>query len=166
MLPSGASRDYPKLKAGFSIPSAPPMGNTNLLSTRTWERCGRLSKDVAQRFLVLEAEVRSPNTSSFHALLNLPFVATGQQWQRTGSKKRGTYVFKSNFLFSSGTWPVTGCRNVLRLSLWLQRKKRRESCHQLGVTTQRMAGHGRSCGSVPLQGQEDAGGWSRRETEA
>lgn len=88
MLPSGASRDYPKLKAGFSIPSAPPMGNTNLLSTRTWERCGRLSKDVAQRFLVLEAEVRSPNTSSFHALLNPPFVAAGQQWQRTEAKNR------------------------------------------------------------------------------
>lgn len=30
-------------------------------------------------------------------------------------------IFKSNFLFSSGTWPVSGCRNVFRLSLWLMK---------------------------------------------
>lgn len=37
-----------------------------------------------------------------------------------------TYIFKSNFLFSSGTWPVTGCRNVFRFSLWLWRQKGKE----------------------------------------
>lgn len=41
-----------------------------------------------------------------------------------------TYVFKSNFLFSSGTWPVTGCRNVFRLSLWLWRQNGERSCGQ------------------------------------
>lgn len=49
---------------------------------------------MAQRFLVLEAEVRSPNTSSFHALPNLPFVAAGQQWQRTEAKKAGNLRFQ------------------------------------------------------------------------
>lgn len=143
------------------------MGNTNLLSTKTWERCGRLSKDVAQRFLVLEAEVRSPNTSSFHALPNLPFVAAGQQWQRTEAKKAGNLRFQVKLfvlLWDLASHWVSKC--VASFIVAAEEKEERESCHQLGVTTQRMAGHGRSCGSVPLQGQEDAGGWSRGETEA
>lgn len=118
------------------------MGNTNLLSTRTWERCGRLSKDVAQRFLVLEAEVRSPNTSSFHALLNLPFVAAGQQWQRTEAKKAGNLRFQVKLfvlLWDLASHWVSKC--VASFIVAAEEKEERESCHQLGVTTQRMAGH-------------------------
>lgn len=64
-------------------------------------------------------------------------------------------VFKSNFLFSSGIWPVTGCRNVLRLSLWLWRKKKGgESCHQLWRAESRAKGWQATQGAVTLFPQQ------------
>lgn len=84
-------------------------------------------------FSGLGLETLSP--SALHQVPSFPSCKVGgggwsrqRRVERSSSSQGQTYVFRLNFLFSSGTWPVTGCRNVFRLSLWLWRQRTDRSC--------------------------------------
>lgn len=65
-----------------------------------------------------------PNPHPKHP--NLPLHALSPPRSPNQGRWAPTYFCKSSLEFSSGTWPVTGCRNVFRLSLWLQGTARGE----------------------------------------